>query len=146
MESSRCGRVCYGVPSWLWACLFLCEFSSCWERRKLCIHYTQHGIRLQKCQPSLLYACLWTLMGSIFSPRWTCFDTYFFFLSTLLDARRSFISSFFSNVTKDLGDCCCPRTLSTAQTREHSCDKVTPGGEPPEFTTFPCLFSAGMRV
>jgi hypothetical protein len=57
-------------------------------------------------------------MGSIFSPRWASFDNQQLFLSTLLDARKSFINSFFSNVTKDLGDCCCPRTLSTAQTRE----------------------------
>lgn len=136
------------MPSFLWACLFLCEVS-CWKRRKLCIHYSTVK-SAQKCQPSLLYACLCTLMGSIFSPRRVSFDNQLFFLSTLLDARRSFINSFFSNVTKDLWDCRCPRTLaqhrlgSTAS--QHSCDKVTPGGEPPEFTAFPYLFLAGMRV
>lgn len=150
MERSRCGRECYGLPSCLWACLFLCELSSCWKRRKSCIHYTQHGISLQKCQPSPLYARLCTLMSSIFSPLWAGFDNQLFFLSTLLEARRPFINSFFSNITKDLGDCCCPRTLAQhglwSRAPQHSCDNVTPGGGPPEFTTFPYLFSAGMRV
>lgn len=149
MERSRCGRVCYGVPSCVWACLFLCVLSSCWKRMKLCIHYTQQGMSLQKCQPSLLHACLCKLMGSIFSPRWAGFDNQLFILSILLD-ERSFTNTFFSNVTKDPGDCCCPKTLARHRlgnrAPQKSCDKVTPGRGTPEFTTFPYLFAAGMGV